>query len=782
MDRKQLIVFIDKLKNKLCDSIKQVAFEYGITDSYIVDKKKTINNRVLNNIEIKQRERLIFEINNRSFEEVIEEVTYTWFNRFIALRFMEVNGYLPTRVRVFSDENNNFNPQILKEALTIDLDNIDRNFIIECVEKNKDEDLYKYLLISQCNSLSSIIPVLFEKTSDYTELLFPNGLLKSNSILADLVYEIEEKEWKEQVQILGWIYEAYVASNREEMRKLQYITKKQMAAVNQVFTPDWIVKYIAENSLGRIWMESYPNSSLKSYMQYYIEDAKQDDSILEKIEHIKYKNVNPEEILILEPCCGSGHILVYIFDLLYKMYEEKGYRKSEIPSLILEKNIFGLDIDRRASQLAYFSLLMKARSVDSRFFSRRNDFIANVYELIDSSNINIDETLDTMSRLGCSKKSINMTKYLLETFKDAKVIGSALIVDANDYNSLTLELDKIKDNSTSLFDLYFVEEIIPILKHLCKLANVLSNKYDVVLTNPPYSSVSKLEEHVKKYIYENYDTTNYKGNFCSVFIDHKLSKVNGFSSMITSSLWMIQDSFKLLREKLINEKSIVNLIDIGEGEVNAQVETVAFVYRNSSIIDYANYFSLKDIDNRKSINKNIFNTIPLVINKHVFLKLPSCIFTLKFNENEMDNFTQNIVKDFAVGKDGLHTGNNDKFVKNWYEIPFDKLCLSAKSENDALESKKTWFPYCKGGEYRQYYGNNFYVVNYKNNGEEIRKNPKAHGYNGKFSFLEGATWTYRTHIGFSLRYTPYGFLFDGKGSKIFALPGTSIFSLIGYFN
>ena len=782
MDRKQLIVFIDKLKNKLCDSIKQVAFEYGITDSYIVDKKKTINNRVLNDIEVKQRDRLIFEINSRSYEEVIEEVTYTWFNRFIALRFMEVNGYLPTRVRVFTDEYNEFNPQILKEALTIELDNVDRNFIIECIEKNKDEDLYKYLLISQCNSLSSFIPVLFEKTSDYTELLFPNGLLKSNSILADLVYEIEEKEWKEQVQILGWIYEAYVASNREEMRKLQYITKKQMAAVNQVFTPDWIVKYMAENSLGRMWMESYPNSSLKSDMKYYIEDAKQDDSLLEKIEHIKYKNVNPEEILILEPCCGSGHILVYIFDLLYKMYEEKGYRKSEIPSLILEKNIFGLDIDRRASQLAYFSLLMKARSVDSRFFSRRNDFIANVYELIDSSNINIDETLDTMSRLGCSKKSINMTKYLLNTFKDAKVIGSALIVDANDYDSLTLELDKIKDNSTSLFDLYFVEEIIPILKHLCKLAKVLSNKYDVVLTNPPYSVVYKLEQRAKDYIYDNYPTTTAKGNFCSVFIDHYLSKQNGFSSMITSSPWMIQDSFIDLRKKLVKEKSIINMIDIGEGEVNAMVSTVAFVYRNCSLFNNGNYFSLKGKDNRKIENKTIYNTKPICISKEAISKNRSYEFVIDTSEN-LDNINSlEKVGNYFKGKDGLHTGDNERFVKNWHEVDYTSINFNAMSLEDSIKSQKRWFPYCKGGLFRQYYGNNIYVVNYFNNGEEIRKVPKAHGYNGDFSFKEGATWTYRTPVSFSLRYSPVGFLFDGKGSKIFSINNSNIVSLIGYLN
>ena len=356
MNKNAIQSFTQWAKIQLTSAIKQKAFEYGITEKSIDESVSVVNGRVLSHIEQKQRETLITRIKEEGYNQIIEEVTYTWFNRFIALRFMEVNGYLPTRVRVFSDENNNFNPQILKEALTIELDNINKDKVINYLDKNQTEELYKYLLISQCNALNKIIPVLFEKISNYSELLFPDNLLKKNSVIEHLVTDIPEEDWKEQVQILGWIYQFYIADKKDEtFASKKTITKNTLAAVTQLFTPDWIVRYMTENSLGRLWLESNPNSSIKESMKYYVEDAKQEEEVQRKLDEIKYKNVNPEDIRIIEPCCGSGHILCYIFDLLYKIYEESGYRKSEIPTLILEKNICGLDIDKRASQLAYFS-------------------------------------------------------------------------------------------------------------------------------------------------------------------------------------------------------------------------------------------------------------------------------------------------------------------------------------------------------------------------------------------------------------------------------------------
>lgn len=605
MDKNAIQRFTEWAKIELTKAVKQKAFEYGIFEKSIIDSNSIIGEKVLTSIEQKQRKELVKQINENGYDAVIEEITYTWFNRFIALRFMEVNGYLPTKVRVFSDDENNFNPQILKEALTIELDNIDKTVIIDYLTKNDNETLYKYLLIAQCNSLNKIIPTLFEKIANYTELLFPDNLLKKNSVLEHLVTDIKEEDWEEQVQILGWIYQFYVACDREEYRKVKVIKKEHIPTLSQIFTPDWIVRYMTENSLGRVWLESYPNSPLKENMKYYVDDAEQEEEVQKKLDEIKYKNVNPEDIKVIEPCCGSGHILVYIFDLLYKMYEEKGYKKSDIPTLIFKNNIWGLDIDKRASQLANFSLLMKARSMDNRFFSREKIAKPKIYEIIDSQSIKKTNYMEIMDEAGFTKETIAIAKYLVDTYENAKVIGSLLKVNIKDYSNFVKELrEKKKEGPKDLFHTEFYEHTIAKLIKLAKLASTMIRKYDVMVTNPPYLGSSSLEPICKEYATIHYP--NSKADMFAMFMEAPYVKKNGFRAIVNPDSWMFLVSFEGLRKKIIMEEHIVNMMHLGMGSFDAVVQTTSFVLRNTPIATNGVYFRLVDSkDKEADFLKNI---------------------------------------------------------------------------------------------------------------------------------------------------------------------------------
>lgn len=751
-----------------------------------------IVNGITFNYPTQMRNDFIRKVTQNGYKETIEEIAYTWFNRIVALRFMEVNGYLTNgkngeKIYVIgSTIAGKTEPDALTNANKLSF--VDKYKVYDYQDANDNNGLYRYILTSLCNSLNNLMPMMFEKIGAYTELLLPNNLLDREGFIEHLVNDIVEDDWKDQVQVLGWLYEYYVSTNREKLRKLNVVNKSNMATVNQVFTPDWIVDYLADNSVGRIWLESYPNSNLKSKMKYYI-DYKDGKDFEKQFSTIKYKNVKPQDIRVMEPCCGSGHILVYAFDLLFMMYQESGYLKSEIPSLILKNNLWGLDIDKRAAQLAYFSLMMKARSEDCDYFNRDYVQQPNVYELIDTSNLSDNKQLQISLNKNLSLKMVDIANYLIEQFKYGKVIGSSLVLEKYDYKSFDNALKNIDIKQYTFDDLLFINNDIEILLQLSNLAQILTQKYDVVITNPPYSTIAKLDEEPKSYILKNYKTSKAKGNFCSIYLDNKLVKENGFTSMITSSLWLIQDSFNLLRDKLLSKNCIITLADIGEGEVNAMVETVATVTRNSDADIEGSYFSLKDKDNRKDVNKDILTMKPEYISRKHFLNIPSCIISLKISQEASAHLNQNKLADFVIGRDGLHTGGNENYVRLWHEVENKKTNFNAIDNNDALVSGKKWFPYCKGGQYRRYYGNNDCVIDWENDGCSVKSNVdevtgklKSHGFNGKYAFLEGATWTYRSHSGFALRYTPNGFMFDGKGSKIFANKNVSIKKIVGFMN
>ena len=789
MNKNAIQSFTQWAKIQLTSAIKQKAFEYGITEKSIDESVSVVNGRVLSQVEQKQRETLINKVKDEGYTQVIEEVTYTWFNRFIALRFMEVNGYLPTRVRVFSDENNNFNPQILKEALTIELDNINKDKVINYLDKNQTEELYKYLLISQCNALNKIIPVLFEKISNYSELLFPGNLLKKNSVIEHLVTDIPEEDWKEQVQILGWIYQFYVSGNREEFRKVKIVKKEHVPTLSQIFTPDWIVKYMTENSLGRLWLESNPNSSIKQSMKYYIEDAKQEEEVQRKLDEIKYTNVDPEDIKIIEPCCGSGHILCYIFDLLYKIYEECGYRKSEIPNLILEKNIYGLDIDKRASQLAYFSLLMKARSVDNRFFSRDKFAKPKVFEIVDSQNIIEDDYEKLMFDNKFSHKTIEIAKYLVNTFKNAKVIGSLLKVDKLDYKYFIEELKlKRQEGQLDFFSSHLYNNLIPEFIKLARLAIVLSKKYDVMITNPPYIGTSTMEKSVKDYANDHY--THSKSNTYSMFIETEFIKNNGFKSLVIPDAWMFSVNYEKVRHDIIRKNHLINMIHLGNGIFDATVQTTSFVLRECKLNKNSVFVKLIDEKEKEALFLSNYYTLYFYKNISEFKLLPGMIFAYWTSETMVEIFKKGIcLKNNGDTRQGMFTSDNNRFLRLWFEVEILKIGFEYINSLEASNSKNKWFPYNKGGEFRKWYGNQDYLINYENDGYEVKeyaiklyKTASRTIKSMSEYFKKCISWSRVSGENAAFRYYPEGFVFDGTGCCIFYKDEIEMFYNLGFLN
>ncbi len=533
-------------------------------------------------------------IKSKGYKNVIEEFAYTWFNRIIALRFMEVHDFLPHGFRVLSSRDGSFEPEILKNLNYVKDDlKLDMSFITSLNSQGKIEEVYRYVLFKQCNALSEILPMLFSNENAYLELLLPKALLKGDTIITKLL-EIDENSFLEDVEVIGWLYQFYVANDRQEFRDAKVVTKDLIPTLTQVFTPDWIVRYMTENSLGRLWLESYPNSSIKSEMKYYVEDAKQEEDIQKKINEIKYKNVNPEDIKVIEPCCGSGHILVYIFDLLFKMYEEKGYQQREIPSLILSKNIYGLEIDKRATQLATFSLIMKARKLNNRFFNEKYYVEPNVIEIYDSRFfLDFDYKSQMINLKLFSDDEIKATTELIETFRYAKTIGSLLIMPKIDISLVENVIDKLTHKAViTIFNNTLIADGPKLLKRLINQYKIMANKYDVMITNPPYLGISKMEANPKQYLSAKYP--NSKSDMFAMFMETPFVKKNGFRAMVNPDSWMFLVSYEELRKQIIFNESIVNMIHLGLGAFDATVQTTSFVIRNSPIAGNGVYFRLVD--------------------------------------------------------------------------------------------------------------------------------------------------------------------------------------------
>lgn len=768
MDKNAIKKYAVWARRELIEKVSQKALQYGIEEGKELDPKlDSINGVLLSDVEKKQRQALIRKIKEDGYAQVMEEVAYTWFNRFIALRFMEVNGYLPSHVRVFTDEAGGFNPQIMSEALHLELKCIDKDKIYELKNNNKDDELFKYLLITQCNDLYDIFPKMFQKISDYTELLLPDYLLREGSVIEQMVNQkegIPEADWQDQVQIIGWLYQYYNTEPKEkvfaDLKKNVKISKETIPAATQLFTPDWIVHYMVENSLGRLWIEGHPNDSLKSEWKYYLDEAVQEPDVQKQLEKIRkeYVGLKPEEIKCIDPCMGSGHILCVLFDTLVKIYEEYGYSARDAAASIVENNLWGLDIDERAAQLAYFAVIMKARQYDRRFLSR--GIQPHVYAIEESNGLKYDGDYGDFL---LDKQQQETLSYMFDIFNDAKEYGSILKVDNRDYDSfinawkLTAE-QTLTDVRMMGWFMYAGDKI----DTLAYQAKALSQKYHVVVTNPPYMGLSNMSAKLQNYIKKHY--SNSKNDFFSVFIERcgLLLDKAGMQGMITQHAWMFLSSFEKIRLKIL-EQPIVTMAHLGArafeeigGEV---VQTTSFVLRNCRIPEYTGVFDrLIDPTTQDGKEKSfLMGNNRYSAKQTKFLSIPGSPVAYWVSDSFVSLYKNNRLNDFGQSRKGMATGLNAEFVRYWFEVDHRKIGY-VNSREDASSSTFKWFPYANGGEYRKWFGNNLYVVNWERDGYRLQNEKTVDGsriravnLNLDYIFKEGFVWTSITSSGNSFR-------------------------------
>ena len=771
MDKNAIKKFAVWARRELIERVSQKALQFGITAEETIDAgADSINGNILTADEKKQRQALIDEIKDKGYEEVMEEVAYTWFNRFSALRFMEVNGYLPTHVRVFTDEENNFKPQILAEAIHLDIPGIDMEKVFAYKDANQTEELYKYLLIVQCNALNGILPGMFQRIADYTELLLPDNLLREGSVIQQMVELIPEEDWRDAVQIIGWLYQYYNAEKKDDvfaaLKKNVKITKENIPAATQLFTPDWIVRYMVENSLGRLWVEGHPNENLKAGWKYYLEEAEQEPEVQAQLTEIRkgYATMEPKDIKVIDPCCGSGHILAYLFDVLMQIYESYGYTNRDAVTSILQNNIYGLDIDDRAAQLAYFAVMMKARQYDRRFFSHTQQ--PHVYAICESNHLS-SNVVDYFCN-GDAKLTKAIDTICKELY-DAKEYGSILTVTQQDWNALYNRFDEIADDISMFRDLA-LNELLP----LVRVAEALAQKYDTVCTNPPYMGNSgmsgKLSEYVKKYYPDS------KSDMFAVFIEKcsAMTVANGYQAIITQHAWMFLSSFEKLRGKL-QTRDMVNMAHLGPrafdeiaGEV---VQTTSFVLQTSHIKNRkGTYCRLIDPTTQQG-KEDMFlaGENRYEADQSKFPKIPGSPVAYWVSQNFLQAFQEGmLLGDLADSKQGIATANNNHYLREWYEVSYENIKLDSFSHADAKDAPQKWYPYNKGGEFRKWYGNNDFVVNWYQDGFALRNDKKAVLRNPNYYFKRCFSWSLISSSVAAFRYKPNGHIFDVAGMSCFS--------------
>ena len=786
MNKNAIKKFATEARRELISRVGQRALKYGISDKEAGNPNDdSVGGHLLSSTEKKQRAALIEQIKEKGYEQVMEEVAYTWFNRFSALRFMEVNNYLPSHVRVFTDEDNNFKPQILTEAIHLDLDGLDMEKVYAYKEANDNDELYKYLLITQCNALSSVLPGMFQKIVDYTELLFPDNLLREGSVVEQMIAQIPEEDWKDAVQIIGWLYQYYNSEKKDDvfaaLKKNVKITKENIPAATQLFTPDWIVHYMVENSLGRLWVEGHPNDELKSQWKYYLEEAEQEPDVQAQLAsiHEEYKALKPEDILCIDPCCGSGHILAYMFDVLVQIYEAYGFTTSESVASIVENNLYGLDIDDRAAQLAYFAVMMKARQYDRRFFSR--DIQPHVYAIAESNHAD-GFTLDYFCN-GDAKLTAAM-KTIIEEMHDAKEYGSILNFTSQDWSALYTRFDEIRED-INISRESALRELLP----LVQVAEAMAQKYDVVVTNPPYMGSSNMSEKLSVYLKDCYSDS--KGDFSAVFVERcqSMTKNGYFTSFVVPQSLLFLIAFKQMRYKMAYSSGLSSLIHLGTGAFDSGFGTVALVLR---IGNYRNergaFHDLRTGNDSDEKIQILFKGKTRYYNSQQNLsKLPNAVMAYWCSDNMIRAFTDYPqVRDKFSLECGIKNGNNDKFLRAWFEVADFKVNDSDNREICLrnMESGKTWFRCNKGGGYKKWYGNYEYVVDLENNAQHIKAMVSPSTYRLRKIenyFHPTITWPLSGGNKFGCRYMDIDTLPD-VNANIIVIHGRKEYCLMGYMN
>ncbi|MGI2201621.1 BREX-1 system adenine-specific DNA-methyltransferase PglX [Shewanella baltica] len=827
-------------------------YEDCIADVNIQGDNAIIEGRVFTRKQGQQRNQLVKRIESlgthdgklnlkAGFKQFINETAFTWFNRFTAIRYMEINGYLAHGFRVLSKPPHSDGSfakfdegfEILSHAADVADDlGLDKAQIVQMMlDGDKEEELYREILLGQCHQLSAIMPFMFEKLDDATELLLPDNLTKTDSILKALIDDLLEDNWRDiegekgQIEVIGWLYQFYISEHKDAVIG-KVVKREDIPAATQLFTPNWIVKYLVQNSLGRQWLATYPDSALKDKMEYYITPAEQSDDVIAQLKAITPTSIDPEQIKVLDPACGSGHILVEVYEVLREIYLENGYRLREIPELILTKNIYGLDIDDRAAQMAAFAVLMKSREDDKRIFSRITDSVGteheiklNIYSLQSTENLNINklwadldfdgmqqtgeitdlfaepqqEVAETSAASTENQVYLNLLRYLKTQFTDAKNLGSLIEIDSQYQVTLSELKDKLLENAQNNHQptRQAVEVLLPIVEQ----AIVLAKKYDVVVANPPYMGSKGMNAALKGFAKKSFP--NSKSDLFAMFIERGFKWLipNGFNSMVTMQSWMFLSSYEKMRENLLNNSTIETMVHMGNGVMKIAFGTNATIFRGSHIKAHQGSFSYCNNDDigkdgtpiEFPVNNNRLKSAA----SDDFNKIPGKPIAYWANQSVFELFNSNVVEDHASVRQGMATTDNEKYLRYWHELDFSKIAFNSDTTLETCQSGFYWFPYNKGGAYRKWYGNFEYVVRYENNGEDLinlvkGKYPKISDpefviKNRSYYCREGVTWSDVTSGVTSFRYMPKGFIFDGRGSSIFPYK-ISCMQLIGLLN
>lgn len=775
MNKNAIQKFAVWARKEMIAQVSQRAYQYGITkESYGVENAVTVNGRALSTDEQRQRAELVQQIKIKGYDQVMEEVAYTWFNRFIALRYMEVNNYLPSHIRVFSDASGAFKPEILADVLHLELDGLDKQKVAAYIEQNQTDDLYRYLLLTQCNALNAALPRMFERLGSYTELLLPNNILKADGILGRLVSDIPEEDWHDQVQIIGWLYQYYSSEEKERLINAKKRYKKQdLPFVTQLFTSDWIVRYMVQNTLGRLWSESHPESTLKSEWEFYIED----DEVTAELEKISEKRMisSPEELTLIDPCMGSGHILAYAFDMLMQIYEESGFSQREAASKIVENNLYGLDIDERAAQLAYFEVMMKAREYDRRFFSR--GIQPKVFRIYAS------ESISESSRQYFYEDADLRRNFdtLYENMQHADEIGSIIDLKDIDFDKLFSKIESLR-NERDIFSQTAVDEILPLLQ----AAELLSHQYEIVVSNPPYISSKYMTENLSKYIAHHYP--DYKADVFAAFIARFQSfcKADGQIGFISPYVWMFIQSYEKLRNFIYDHMNFSSIVQLEYNAFEAACVPVGiFTLRNSvtnlSMVGVKlSDFKGSDVQAPKLLEalQNKDCGYRYTAHQSNFSKIPGSPVAYWVSEIFYDLFKYKKIADYAEPRHGMSTGNNDLCLRLWHEVCEAEICFDAGSLQEFDGTGCRYAPYKKGGDYRLWYGNNDYIIAYSYKARAIMESLSGYrASSNSFFFKPSINWSDVSSSYFGVRISPKGFAFDGRGASLFCADDLQLYLL-----
>ena len=743
---------------------------------------------------VRQRDKLIEVIQQKekdtdyktAYQYVIEEVAYTWFNRLIAIRFMEVNDYLPSHIRVLSSESGKLEPDLVTTPFDAELPFTAEKEaqIFQLKQDNKLDEVFRILFLKQCNALNEILPALFEKTKNYTELLLSLSVIDQDGVVYHLIHDIPEDDFNiergGQVEIIGWLYQYYNTEPKAAaFAKNGKITKEEIPAVTQLFTPDWIVRYMVENSLGRLWVEGHPEGGLKENWKYYLEEAQQEPEVQAKLAEIRkeYAALNPEDIKLIDPCMGSGHILVYAFDVLMQIYESAGYSQRDAAKSILENNIYGLDIDDRAYQLAYFAVMMKARQYNRRILNGENS--CHVYAIQESNSVNRAH----LKYFGAGMDDIekNAAKMqlegLLDTLTDAKEYGSILNVESYNWDLLRRFVAAEDTAGQISMDSVGVEDTAEQLNRLIDIGETMARKYWVTCTNPPYAGTSNLSANVNNFVKKNYPDS--KADLFAVFIERcrQMTVNNGFQAMITQHAWMFLSSFEKLREKMMLTET-VNMAHLGArafeeigGEV---VQTTAFVRCANHVEGYKGTYCrlIEPTSQQGKADMFISGQNQYRVGQISFSKIPGVPVAYWISPEVLKLFDERTVGSIADAKSGMTTTDNTRFLRLWEEVNCQKIGFGYGNIADTQDMKYKWFPFCKGGDFRRWAGNESFVVNWFNNGEEIRI--AAEGATGgrlvniDCALRECLVWTKISSANISLRMKKQGIFFSDAAPGVFA--------------